>query len=687
MSTRQASVVALLLFLFGIACWLYADGWLWRSEVESSDLTIRSSQSPPGLKGAQHVTASANPSDQEESDQEDRNAGDESLREAVALQPFVIVGRCVAGEDRKRGLAGASVAVVDVAWNKDPRGKPSPQQASGHAVTGAGGRFRISLDRIPDLELFVQRWVVIRAPGRVVWGKSRQKLRRGTPVDLGEIPLVRGARVTGRVADLPGKPVKTELLLYRRPGSGKRPGSRYSRFHVHTDAAGRFVGGSIIGVGNYSIQSMLGLVVDRPKSFDVKPGQATAHLEVVVATLDPSEAIRGRVRDMAGKGLSELQVNGFLIGGHESYRRVAIAMAKTREDGSFQLLRHAHFDNLDKETHGAIRLVVHGGKANVSKAIDKVRWGQTELQVALDARDLTLVLATVRPVIAGTRDSIGAFSYRRYVTAGHFQSNGKVWKVKAGEPIELRGVDPGTHVLAIQPADKALAQQTFVAVEVPQPAGSEQLVEIAKLAVFQVRLVAPGGAKIRGSKIELRRHNDRKLLPSGPFRQTIAYARTNVEGVAELRGPLKLAGLELVAIGPGHLPVTRPVRIDAAGQVTDVPVQLGVKVRGRLDPVEVWRGFKGARSSGPRASGSQRQGDFVPARSRQAVSRAQGPGQHRGGGGRHVRNRWCAARPVSLPDQFQIRCRCAARGTSGSGVHGRHIGCHRHRRSRVTSSR
>jgi len=212
--------------------------------------------------------------------------------------------------------------------------------------SGADGRVAVerrALDHVDDVQLYFQH------PWYASDGISFE-LAPGRGIDLGDLVLREGGALSGRVLDGVGNPlvgadvdVRGEMVA--RPSAGGMTtytSTDLGAAHAVTDAEGRFrLGGLLAGDVRVEVEAEEGLHRHETGWVEIRPGQESTGLTIVVPRTPADERIEGVVLDPEGRPVPHCAVQAsystFLGGG--SLGEV------TDDDGRFRFVVHADTDH------------------------------------------------------------------------------------------------------------------------------------------------------------------------------------------------------------------------------------------------------------------------------------------------------------------------------------------------------
>ncbi|HEX6812339.1 MAG TPA: sigma-70 family RNA polymerase sigma factor [Planctomycetota bacterium] len=289
----------------------------------------------------------------------------------------------------KRGVRGRLVAAED---NSPIAGATVTFSSAREQVSsGPDGRFALASE-IKDSR---DRMCWFRSPGRVTrWCESTTAL----DVDLGDVPLVLGYTVQGRVVDEHGAPLARVRI--EAPIDGEFPGSGRISFPTTTDKDGSFVFREPLPAGAITLSAG-------------SPGIALTDGDVtILAQPQPNElvlharhlrSISGVVFDPAGRPCAGVQICAFPSAvtrmGKAPFGR-HLGHTVSRADGSFELFEEQTSDEV------FVGLSEHAAHDLVGDRIPSA-WGTRGLRITVTAR----IPVNLLVVEAETEVPITCFAY------------------------------------------------------------------------------------------------------------------------------------------------------------------------------------------------------------------------------------------------------------------------------------
>ncbi len=496
-----------------------------------------------------------------------------TLRNEGADACFVVAGRCV--DDAGRPLDAVAVSGVfdrvgggGEHWlQDDDDDATSPETRtddSGHFELRfrAAGRGEVSLDF--EREGLLPVWLY----------SFRKDTLPGSRLELGDVRMTAGQRLTGRVVDTEGRPVVgAEVELWSEsdeiPFEGWDGQVGDGRFETLTDGRGSFQMPDPVPPGEYYVHIPHRRVL-RPLGDLVLAGGADPEpLQIVVSTQTGDaarEPISGRVVDSAGQPLSSVRISTGSNGrSHDN--------CYTRADGSFEL--RSRRDTRDAVGLFAARDGFVGWSADVP-----MPWGTRDVQIVLaPGARLTLVVTDARdgsPVERFGYELDGESRYSASRVSDRAGGREEFEPLTPG-PLAVRVIAPLASGL-IDPVGTRLDLQSDQELHVALLPRLEQLVEVvdqeglavADLVVQWVEY--PDDATLE-PLAAVSWVGDLSVAEIEEQPRLVASARTDRSGLARLSG---VAGERSVAIripGPGCVPavVMRPGLPDP-----EVPLQIVV---------------------------------------------------------------------------------------------------------------
>lgn len=493
-----------------------------------------------------------------------------------------IRGRCV--DEQGTPLAGCSARLHGEKasdermelWLRDHR---QPEWTDPAVVTtDADGAFAIRFAPPPPFQF----WLRLHSEHHGAMQAQWQELGAGAVVDLGDVTMQRGGRLTGRVVDGEGRPVPDNFVVVDRVDQRQRTLAMAGQLRPHaasvrSDASGAFVLGEPLVPGSYTVESK-GAPQREPLVVEVRAAETSSI--VVVVDRPEQVTIRGRVLDDTGMPVVDARVMG--------RPRPRGSFWTTDRDGAFEL-KVARSD-----AGGPIDVIaesdVHEGAA-VAKA---VAWGREDVVLTLTnaARlELHVVDSQQRPV--------PDFAVR--VMSREHPSSADA-RVRARGPFAdgiatIVGVRKGQWLVLVEfPAASGLANSCTQLVVAS--AGTTRLVVTAMpRRERRVQVVDEAGQPVAGADVVACDPVDGVLdeatllvVPetlvrvSGPKKALVVdRVTTDAAGFAILHGPAQVP-MALALPGNVHRPLfLRDVRLDEPTPLV-ITVARGARLRAQVQP-------------------------------------------------------------------------------------------------------
>lgn len=499
-----------------------------------------------------------------------------------------LFGRCV--DEKGAPLAGCAVTLsgwssgpeAEAEWLRDHAALPPPIELP-HVVTQEDGLFSFSFVPPPPLQFALE---CTRDDMGTVDGRFRS-IAQGAVMDVGDVRMVRGALVHGRVVDQRSQPLVDTQVMFERVravsefAAGRGPFSSRGHEVAFTRADGSFRTQQPLLFGRYRVSAAQTFAVS-PNEIELTAAAGDA-ITIVVQMPEPTAGIRGIVTDETG-----LPVVGARIAANGDDAR-PVAAASSAADGTFALHR-PEFAPSD------VALVVDAGGFELTKIDTKIAWGAEG--VALRVRRCASL--TVRAI---DRDGQPVLRYQvRAIPLERAAWSPTAADVRKRGPFEggtavIDGVRNGPHLLVVEFAT-ATAFARVLREFVMAPNAVVEVVAAPPVA-RSVRVVDRSGAAVANAAVRLCDAGSRDFAKApeplawdlwiGNAQSLRALlvdeAKTDAEGRVVIRGePSALYWLDLP--GPLHVAHRVPsVRVDDAAELV-VEVRRGGALRGRLESAD-----------------------------------------------------------------------------------------------------
>ncbi len=502
-------------------------------------------------------------------------------------------------------VAPANVATVRgrliAAWNDAPQTAhaiwvtATPQERGGgnsskrlcEAPSGSDGRFELSFPFAQgvrhDIEIYGKEFVAVTGTIEV---------NGPGLLDLGDIRVLRGARIGARVVDDAGLPVPDVWFVIEYPVVTLGAIS-VAWTGIGTDAYGLLAmrEDSRVHPGEVILEAPQGYEILASARFRVPDDADVAAPTIVVRKLGADRAIAGRVVDERGVGIANVRVlarsddRGF-----------------TRAEGSFRVFRKP-------EDGDHLTMSFVGSDTKVGVAVLHAVWGAADLVVVQrDAHTLPL-----RVVASDTGTSVTRFKVHFGGSEDPmFQRSdlGKHWRLgpHADGRTDLAGLPAtGRLSLIVAPDGDEYEMSPQLSFDLPRPPGEPLVVRLPPRRPVSVRVVATNGARVRGSIVRLVQMNHGEEMAENVFARSrddawdamqlrsskrwptafvVDTATTNADGEAQLRCALPATDLGILVTGASHRPF-RASAIAFSDAPFEVVVEHGAGLRGRLRPSDL----------------------------------------------------------------------------------------------------
>jgi hypothetical protein len=514
---------------------------------------------------------------------------------APATGLVTLRGRCV-GADRQP-LAGC---VVDFtaraaneqavqAWLLDHASLPAWQDPAG-VQTGPDGRFEFRFEAWPPLQYLLS----ITRDGAVPMDGRWSSIPASALIDVGDVVLLPGILLTGRVVDGDGRPQADQVLtlsvfvdplreMLARQSAPTEPPPVRSTWGgaVVTDAAGRFTVRQALAPGDYLVNAGRRQVVPEPR-LRVAAEPPQQDVTIVLAVESAARSIRGRVVDERGQPVANAAV---IVETRVMERRASAASAR---DGTFELAAPA--GRLEDVVQ--LRATASGCEPSPLAA---VTWGA-------EGVELRLVRGGVLTVRVVDSESLPVVRYvLRLCSLEQGRTRSSAADVRASGEHEdgvatVAGLTLGPWMLALEfPAESGIEPivQRF---EHAQPGDRRIDVRAVPRAARVVRVVDPTGRPVAGCSVRLVDGCGAALDAHAhalPFATWVFNAansipllltegNTGADGACVVRGPVG-QDLVLAVAARGHPAMERIVRLDANAELV-VQLSRGATLQCRIEP-------------------------------------------------------------------------------------------------------
>ncbi len=448
------------------------------------------------------------------------------------------------------------------------------------------------------------------APGHTPVDTEWTSVRNGIDIDIGDVPLLRGAELRARVVDERGMPVAgVEIYASRTSGGVELPDSMFSTWIAYertSGSDGRLAAEMLPIPGTYEFS-----VVRGSSPWQVVAGSAltldaglTGEHEIVVApaTATGTPSVRGRVVDISGNPVPA----GLALQLHADMP--SLGKGVTGPDGRFELV--------PEYANGDEKLVL-------ARTERRYRLADPEREYPLDDENVIVRVerrptfdVAVEVVDARTGKPVERFGLRYLhdywadedsfaIPPERFYWPADPETHTAGRTV-LEQLPVGRYRLSVHPESGDLATAYMIAFEVEETGSEPVRVELAPHAPLEVILRDSRGEPVAGKKVRLVHLMASKSWSSlfsveelrmgiGAGRKMavgLQEVRTDDEGRCVLRAPVDEPRLVLVLGGGGAMGERRELGVvPAEGRTVELELPATAVVRGTIGPPELLAGI------------------------------------------------------------------------------------------------
>lgn len=485
--------------------------------------------------------------------------------------PARICGRCVDGHGTP--LRGAVVL-----------GSPRvelPIDRTEHACA-ADGAFALVVPASVPLEL------ILRAPGRASRSAPIARVDPGTTLDLGDVVLAPGCRVSGTVRSVDGAAQEGVLVMLQRElrGPELRLRTRPLRtVEARSDGSGGLLFNDWVEPGRWRVLSSR--LVQPVEVQKILPGASHFVVDVQIKDAAPTDEIAGTVLDDQGQPLARATVRAVRARTDGGRAAAGVATCDTAADGGFVLRRGS--------TAEPVTLAVEAHGFETEREARVREWGERGIRVHLRR-------AVAIAVRASLPDGRPLDSFALYVFGARPTDLNELRARSRGRQEDgvayAYGVRPGEHVVLVESLTPGLAQGDLLRFR-HLGGGARLDVGLDFALRRRVRCVDEQRQPVGGAVVEL-------LLPlteSAVTRQTpaarlmdlwrcrgdralrIASGVTDANGVFEVQGhPEARYTLRVKSLYHGSY--LGDFVLGSALSLTEVRMPKGATVRGQLLPAQ-----------------------------------------------------------------------------------------------------
>lgn len=530
------------------------------------------------------------------SDVQARSIDTPSVRQPVALpddDAIVLRGRCV--------IAGTVAPISGVELRLDARTslrlsartRAVPFEVPPPVHTGADGRFELRFPHAPSWSLRL----MLAGEGIVPAATSSRQLAAGTTIDYGDVEVMRGCTVHGRLVDTDGRAVAgAQLWLGREPrrGSGDigkpSPPPPDALHHLEREETGSCrtaVDGSFRFDTPLAPGAWVVSFVERRRTLE------TPEFVIASGAIDHWLYLRTELAIASIAGIVVDDENTPIADAHLSFDNGEEWRSRTDAEGRFESGRFAR----DPDDPVRIRA---SERYHESVEPQAYAWGQTDVRIVLP-RGASIELAVTDAVTGLPVEEYGVRVFQ-LPEHGNATLNDTLLRHLGHHPggiCRIDGLKRASNVVMVEPQRADLELSWFIPIDVT--AGGTQRVAIALEApVEREFLVVDGmGRPVAGSRVELvRSATNTAITPDAElFRrdrlstlwQGGAVLLDETTSDADGRGMLRAAPLSGAAVrvigGTHETTIVEPVEIRAGLPPLRVEVRAAATVELRFSPL------------------------------------------------------------------------------------------------------
>lgn len=493
-----------------------------------------------------------------------------------AASECVVRGRCV--DEAGRPLAGVNADLFGwagndqrlAAWRKQ---HGEPKGVDEKAETGSDGVFTFRFVPPPPF-VFALR---VRGAGVATWQCMWNELVAGATEDLGDVVLVPGTLLRGRVLDAEGAPVAKVTVRIERTMRERASRGFESWTDARTGPDGSFVARWALQAGDHALGIDDHLLEQPAVQLTGAPEQ---QVDIRLQRVDGERSISGVVVDGDGAPVRGVTIWPSLSGPGR--------IISTDGEGRFRVLRR---DGAPPR----INLSLQADGYEVPRLDDEFAWGRHDLRFVVTkgtglvvdvvrASDGTPVEDFVLRVVPNGRLAWGSDGLRGGAGTRHVRGRAVVTSLKSGKYQVI--VEPVGEGLAISVVPIEVAATGVPPIVVRLAANSPRTVRVQRedgspVPSAIVQLVDPLGAPLTDAVTVL--PLEKWGTTTAVRAMAIATATTDAKGEVVLPTPGDRP-LGLFLPGPTHVPQRVPsVQFPTEGAFV-VTVRVGARLHGRLGP-------------------------------------------------------------------------------------------------------
>lgn len=502
----------------------------------------------------------------------------------------VLFGRCV--DEAGAPLAGVTVGLHG--WTGNSQRLAAYKREHGAVVwqdpedqrTSADGRFVVRFVPPPPYQFLLRLDHDATVSSRGRWSR----IEAGTVKQLGDIVMMRGAQVGGRVVDTDGRPVadvEVSLVCFDLAPGWRGDVHADTQCKARTGPDGSFRMREAMAVATWNLR-LEGARLAEPRE-EVRVEAPATHLDLVTARAADIPTIRGVVVDQAGA-----PVQGAFVA-PVGWRGLG-PMTPSKADGSFVVESHG-----EQQPGGPVALRCQCSGYELGKTNEKYEWGRTDVRLVLQ-RGIDVEVVVRR---ADDGAAVEEFGIRLMPKPGLSMGTSSLdnrirggWHHEHGRAV-VQGVLRGAWLLFVEPKPHSgLVMHGPIEVAVADGTQSRFEVRLETEVAQPVRVVRGDGSVVSGCRVELIAPSpgcsvgtgtkaarlEESVLRQGDVATLVDEATTGEDGTCTVAAASGTAYAVRVNVGQ-----TRLVRPDVrpGHGVLEFVVPDGCSVRVTLRPLEL----------------------------------------------------------------------------------------------------
>ncbi|HEX5050843.1 MAG TPA: hypothetical protein VFZ65_03645 [Planctomycetota bacterium] len=511
----------------------------------------------------------------------------------AANRDATLRGRCVDADGVP--IAGCSVTLngwganserTD-AWLRDHATPPEWTNPPAQ-TTGDDGTFSFTFWPPPPFQFALR----LGKEGRAARNGRWSKIDEGSTVEVGDVAMQPGVRLTGRVVDEVGKPMPGVLVNARakEPGGGARfemgrVGAETTN-QARTKDDGTFELRYWLAPGRYSLYSLANYKQTDLGEVDLSADRPLEDVTLVLASKPAVPTIAGRVLDENGQ-----PVRGAYIHCLESASSASMGFSRTTSGGSgaFTIER-------DEGAPAEVFVKAERDGYDSAKTASSVPWGTADVELRLQRGGSLTVHVTDE-----ANQPVENYTVRVIPrNTGRFSSDDP--RVRAHGPYvdgttTIPGITVGQWTVMVEfPSATALLTR-IEQIEITTRSGARIDLRAETAKTRTLRVIDASGEPVAGTKVQLCQPlagafdadtivcaADRLWNIHGPETALLVFeGSTGSDGTVALSGPGTMA-LGLLVLGPGHVPKCEADVYLSRPEPLVVTVSQGARLTGTAGP-------------------------------------------------------------------------------------------------------